>query len=86
MDKDTHGVIQKRDTAWSLARMDLSKLEDGIIKPPCEEQLMPSWSAFNSVVSNESLDEKIVGFLPVIPHPVTEYATVYTALKTFKIS
>ena len=28
--------------------------------------------------------EKVVGFLPVLPYPVTEYATVYTALKNFQ--
>ena len=45
---------------------------------------MPSWSAFNPVVSKETLSQKIVGFLPVIPSPVTDHQTVYTALKNFQ--
>lgn len=42
---------------------------------------MPSWSAFNSLVTDEDVPEKIVGFLPGLPYPVTEYETVYKALK-----
>ena len=45
---------------------------------------MPSWSAFNPVVSKETLSQKIVGFLLVIPSPVTDHKTVYTALKNFE--
>ena len=45
---------------------------------------MPSLSAFTSVVSKETLSQKIVGFLPVISSHVTDHQTVYTALKNFK--
>ena len=38
----------------------------------------------NSLVSKENVPEMIVGFIPVIPFPVTEYQTVYTALKNFQ--
>ena len=40
--------------------------------------------AFNSLVTDEDLTQKITGFLPVLPYPVTEYAVVYTALKNFQ--
>ena len=43
-----------------------------------------SWSAFNSVVSKETLSQKNSRFLPVIPSPVTDHQTVYTALKNFQ--
>jgi hypothetical protein len=82
MDESDHNLIKTKDIAWSLARLDLSNIAD--IKPVCEEQTMPSWSAFNSVITDETVPQKIIGFLPVIPHPVTEYATVYTALKNFQ--
>ena len=45
---------------------------------------MPSWSAFNSVIFEETLNERIVRFILFIPYPVTEYTTVYTALKNFQ--
>ena len=48
------------------------------------EQTMPSWSGFNSIVTTENVPEKKVGFLPLIPQPVTQCATVYTALKNFQ--
>ena len=45
---------------------------------------MPSWNTFNSLVTDEDLTQKITGFLPILPYPVTEYAVVYTALKNFQ--
>ena len=45
---------------------------------------MPSWNAFNSVITEECIPQKIVGFLPVLPYPVTQHSTVYTALKNFQ--
>ena len=41
---------------------------------------MPSWSAFNSVVSKIT-KPKDIRLLPIIPSPVTDHQTVYTALK-----
>lgn len=52
-------------------------------QPICDKQIMPNWSASNSVITQETIPEKIVGFLPLIPHPVTQYNTVYTARKNF---
>ena len=37
-----------------------------------------------SLVTDEDLTQKIIGFLPVLPYPVTEYTVVYTALKNFQ--
>ena len=74
----------KTDCAWLLGRIDLSSVSEGSIGTENKNQRMPSWSAFNSVVSKETLSEKIVGFLPVIPSPVTDHQTVYTALKNFQ--
>ena len=45
---------------------------------------MPSWSAYNSVISTETLPESVVGFLPLLPYPVTQYDTVYTSLANFQ--
>lgn len=44
---------------------------------------MPSWSASNSVWTEETIPVKILAFLPVLPFPVTKYATVYSAMKNF---
>ena len=67
--------------AWSLSRLDHSDTNNEMPKAKSEQQTMPSWSAFNSVISEETLNERIVGFIPLIPYHVTEYITVYTALK-----
>ena len=37
-----------------------------------------------SLVIDEDLTQKIIGFLPVLPYPVTDYTVVYTALKNFQ--
>ena len=46
-------------------------------------QKMASWSAFNSVFFQRNTEPKDSRFLPVIPSPVTDHQTVYTALKNF---
>ena len=46
---------------------------------------MPSWSSFNSVISDRKRKIQQVGFLPILPHPVTKYETVYTSLINFHI-
>ena len=77
--------IRAKDHAWVVSRLDLSDLNEGrCINEADEDQTMPSWSAFNSLVTDESVAQKIIGFLPVLPYPVTEYATVYTSLKNFQ--
>ena len=45
---------------------------------------MPSWSAFNSLVTEESEHLKVIGFLPVLPHLVTLHKTVYIAMNNFQ--
>ena len=45
---------------------------------------MPSRHTFNMLVTEEQVPEKVVGFIPLIPNPVTEYSTVYTCLKNFQ--
>ena len=44
--------MEGKDLAWSLAWMNLSNIEEGLIKQDCDEQQMPCWSAFNSVVTD----------------------------------
>ena len=66
-----------------LVEMNLSSLSEGFIGPENKNQRMPSWNAFNSVVSKETLSQKIEGILSVIPSPVTDHQTIYTALKNF---
>ena len=83
MDGAKHDVIRAKDTAWIVSMLDLSDL-DTEVKEVCENQKMPSWNAFNSLVTEENITQKIIGFLPVIPCSVTEYSTVYTSLKNFQ--
>ena len=74
----------KTDCVWLLGRMNLSYLSEWFIGPENKNQRMPSWSAFISVVFKETLSQKIVGFLPVIPSSVKDHQTVNTALKNFQ--
>lgn len=51
---------------------------------PNEQDLItPTWSGIHALISSSSVPLKRVGFLPVIPSPVTDYSTVFTALKNF---
>ena len=44
---------------------------------------MPTWVAVKSIISDSKIPIMQVGFLPFIPKPVTEHATVYTAMINF---
>ena len=82
VNQDLLDEVRTKDLAWSLARIDLSEQQDTVnIRPT--EQSMPSWRETNTVLSMTNIPRKRVGFLPVLPYPVTQYDTVYTALKNF---
>ena len=44
---------------------------------------MPTWVVIKSLISDFNMPIIQVGFLPFIPKPVTEHATVYTAMINF---
>ena len=46
-------------------------------------QNTPSWSGIRSLLSETKIPLMQVGFLSFIPHPVTEYSTVYTPMNNF---
>ncbi len=45
---------------------------------------LPPWGGIHALISTATVPKMRVGFLPVIPSPVTDYATVRTALTTFQ--
>ena len=82
VDQDFLQSVRTKDLAWSLTRLDLSENQTSInIKP--SHQTMPAWRETNKVLSERDIHKKRVGFLPVLPYPVTQYDTVYTAMRNF---
>ena len=73
-------ISNLKDITWSLECLNV--VADQIDIYP-QNQLMPSWSASNSVWTNENIPEKSLAFLPVLPHPVTECSQFYSAMKNF---
>ena len=45
---------------------------------------VPTWPGARALVSTASLTQKIVGFLPILPHEITKIEAVYTCLLNFK--
>ena len=82
MDEKEYTPLKLKDMAWSLARCHITDNEVSYFSSS-NSQLMPSWSSFNSIVTDENVNEKIVGFLPILPYPVTDYCTVYTPMCNF---
>ena len=80
MEQAEHDEVELKDIARTLTRMNPTTTERGIESPSCDDQKMPSWSTFNSLVglSTEHIEEHSVGFLPVVPHPAMHHATVFT--------
>ena len=48
-----------------------------------DSDVLPTWEGMRSLLSKESLSLFQVEYLSFIPHPVTEYSTVYTAMRNF---
>ena len=78
-------TILPEDLAWLLCRMNISDdAECKLSLCDIKEQEIPSWSAFHSLTQEDTRPCSQMGFLPVLPHPVTQHDTVYTALCNFK--
>ena len=54
-----------------------------VVKSCFQNQTLPTWAAIRSLISTANIPIMQTGFLPFIPHPVTDYSTVYTAMHTF---
>ena len=52
--------------------------------PENRDETYFTWAAANPVITNRCSPMKKVGFLPVIPHTVTNYGTLYSALTNFE--
>ncbi|KAJ8677211.1 hypothetical protein QAD02_012998 [Eretmocerus hayati] len=70
------------DFSFSTSRMGISDDENDI-SIRNDNQTIPTQSPFLSTVLEDSRCKQRIGFLPVSPHPVTEYATVYTSMMNF---
>ena len=84
IERDKKEEVSKKNLVWSLARLDLSNIDTGIVEATCSSQTMPTWSGVLISLISDDIPGKIVGFLPVIPHPVTDYKTGYSALRNFQ--
>ena len=73
-------ISKLKDITWSLGRLNVEADQIDIYP---QNQLMPSWSASNSVWTNENIPEKSFAFLPILPHSVTEYSQFNSAMKNF---
>ncbi len=70
-----------KDFRWFLCRMNIG---DGIFNTSSTNdnaQIIPAWSAFNTVAENNVPRQSTVGYCPVIDASPTELSTVYTVLK-----
>ena len=70
----------ERYDTHTLTRLDLTDTQTANVEAICASQEMPSWGAFNSIVTEEDIPVKAVGFLPVLPHPVTDHEIVFTSI------
>ena len=80
MDKLNYKCIQMKDVTHALTRLKLTDTLTAAVEAIFASQEMPSWSAFNTMFTEENVPEKVVGFQPVLPHPVADYDTVLTAM------
>lgn len=77
-----YSEIRTEEFAWSLSGMNFKNLTNYVEKSKNEQLVMPGISAFNSLLMSELRGQGRV--LPILPHPVTNWSTVYTQMCNFK--
>ncbi|KAJ8669425.1 hypothetical protein QAD02_000684 [Eretmocerus hayati] len=78
--------INSDDFTWNLSRTLID--DDGAGQSERENesetvQTVSSWSAYNAVTCDDHQKIQNTASLPILPFPVTEYSTVYTAMCNF---
>ncbi|KAJ8671942.1 hypothetical protein QAD02_003201 [Eretmocerus hayati] len=76
--------IRYGSLSWFISRLDLSEIPDSLPITKNNDKTGLSWSAYHSIILADDRPSQRTGFLPVLPFPVTEQDTVYTALCNFK--
>ena len=66
---------------WLMVRYITSTLSTSV---DCKVDLIPSFSALNSALSNPAIPVTTQAFTPILPHPATEYDSIYTTMKNFQ--
>ena len=69
------------DMAWMFARLCPSKAFEVSLEK-MDKQTVPSWSAFNALISPTTTPLTSIGYCPMIASSPTKYSTVYTVMKT----
>lgn len=69
------------DLIWILSKL---KINDSGSVERDSTGVIPNWSAFHQVISNENRPSSSVGFCNLIPHPPTKADVVFNSMKTFE--
>jgi hypothetical protein len=67
----SHLKAKRRDLVWKLCRS---------VTPSEQDQLIPAWSGFNSILSSDEVQVAKVRYLPFIQAPPTDFTTIYSIL------
>ena len=77
--------IQSLDLAWAICRLCPAKLfEVSLPDIPPTEQKVPTWSAFNAMVHQQTPVRTNIGYCPMINGSPTDFSTVYTVMKSLQ--
>ena len=70
------------DSVWYLCRFLTKKnVPDDFLSETAE---VPSWSAFNSLISTIIPKPTVTAFTHIIPYPATQYDTIFTRMANFQ--
>ncbi|KAJ8894564.1 hypothetical protein PR048_007227 [Dryococelus australis] len=69
---------REQDMVWTLCRYHTS------LHNVPEECDIPTWSAFNSILSSVDIPQMTTAFTPILPHPATEFSAIYTCMKNYQ--
>lgn len=78
VNSEDYEFLNAKDIAYTLRRLDLADLPEKL--QHLNVQVIPPWSAFNSILTTDTRPKHTYGFQPIMPHPITKKNVVNSLL------
>ena len=80
-ESDELKCASSNDVSWKILRLNDRCLSQDLVVKALENQSIPSWSGFHSILFPDIPQADNIGYCPLIEGSSTDFSTIYTVLK-----
>ena len=80
-ESDELKCASSNDVSWKILRLNDRCLSQDLVVKALENQSIPSWSGFHSILFPDIPRADNIGYCPLIEGSSTDFSTIYTVLK-----